>query len=338
MGYDSKKYPVYTNNHFEYKYAMDHTTFLQFTKDIITGAINWTSLTDFFSNNDEYVMKAMFLPLNLESTGIGWIASNKTNTMSIGQTTFDLTQGIFTTYNVKEVWDYQINYEWFSFKPTRSHNNFLDFEPYTKFTLQCPFFEKIELNPILIYGKTIKGDLQLDLNSGHATLYIYADGVLLDSKSCQLGINLPLGSTNMTERERNQILQAISVIGGIGATAVGVASGNPLITAGGVAGMTSTVVKGLSTNVDHLKSYKGGSGIRDMLCVDKTIYLIKETVQNVTRPSASLVGRMLNEDKTLSSITGYTEVDDIHFNPSNYDIYDDEIREIEELLKSGVIL
>ena len=39
----------------------------------------------------------------------------------------------------------------------------------------------------------------------------------------------------------------------------------------------------------------------------------------------------------MSTLSGYVEIGEIHFDPKNADIYQDEITEIVELLQKGVI-
>ena len=98
------------------------------------------------------------------------------------------------------------------------------------------------------------------------------------------------------------------------------------------------MVTAIENNVDHLKGYRGLGGDRSGLSVDKDIYLITDLPVQPYHIDASLVGKPLKRTRTLSAVSGYTEVGVIHFNPSNYEIYQNEVDEIVSLLHEGVIL
>ena len=180
--------------------------------------------------------------------------------------------------------------------------------------------------------------MSLDTHTGRATFYIYADSVLIESRTCQIAINLPWGKSNEQEQQRNNLLQLISSIGSVISTGVGVGTGNPTAVVGGVALATKTITTAIQNNVDILTGYNGGNGGRDGLCCDKTIKLIIQRPKNPTIPDGSLKGYPLMENYPLDSLTGYTEIGNIHFHPFGYDIYDDEMNEIIDLLRSGVVL
>ena len=63
---------------------------------------------------------------------------------------------------------------------------------------------------------------------------------------------------------------------------------------------------------------------RNKLTIDENVY------KHMQGYPANIYG-------TLSSFSGYVEVGEIHFDPMNADIYQDEITEIVELLQKGVI-
>jgi hypothetical protein len=223
--------------------------------------------------------------------------------------------------------------------------NFLDYAPYTTISLHVPYFEPIELQPEIAYKMSkIEVYMTMDLFNGKSTLYVEgteigsSNHVLLATKSTQIGIEVAVGKTNKEEQIRNNAIQSIGFIGSVGGLAVGVASGNPLVTAGSIGMMTKNATQFLSNNIDRMKSYKGSSGDRTALEVNKRTYLMIERPKNIKRPTPELKGRVLNETRTLNTISGYTEISDIHFNPFDRNITDKEINEIVELLRTGVIL
>ena len=313
----------------EQKYAVTRGTMGNFCNDLLNGTLTSFSQTGFVQNDADYVQKIAYYPVLitpfLESSAteinikIGTVSSSHTGT-SILETKTSVQ--IFSSTNAKA---------------TRTFNNFLDFEPYTTFTIYVPFFESIDIPAIDMY-KGVNGYMSIDFTSGTATLYITTStGQPLITRSCNIATEFPLGATNRQEQQRNNVLQLISLAGSIAGTVIGVASGNPLITAGSLGLGAKNVVQYLQNNVDKY-SGRGGSGHKDAMACDKSIIIYKETVQNPKLPDAHLVGRPLNENKLLSTLSGFTKVGDIHFDPKGADIYNDEITEIITLLQNGVIL
>lgn len=326
MAIDSTVYAVYGNTNVSFQYLTSWGQ-IQFLNDaIMDGTINGYSVSGLFQNSNDYIVSMDFYPLNMNF----FTTTTTTTNIKLGK--------VSTTLTAYDMGTNKSYVEIFSTSITRHFNNFLDFEPFTTITLYVPFFDKFNINPVLLYGKTIKGYMSLDTHSGRATFSIYADDVLIDTRSSQIAINIPWGKSNEQEQQRNNILQLISTIGSVVSTGVGVASGNATAVVGGVALATKTLTTAIQNNVDALTGYTGGSGGRDGLCVDKTIRWIIVRPQNATFPDVSLRGKPIMSNYTLSSLSGYTEIGEIHFNPSNEDIFNDEINEITELLKSGVIL
>ena len=324
---ESQEFSINRQQVSEWKYIFDQSVFWQFSSDLANGTTTGFSIADFFQSNSDYVVKFTYYPIRIEmfaDTIIG------VDSIKIGKKSLS-----YNAWGLSKVKNY---IELFHVSPSRPFNNFLDFSPYTKISLIVPYFEKIDIQPELVYGTTLYGYVSVDFNNGSMTLYLYANSRFIDSRTCKIGIDVALGKGNKDEQMRNNVLQGITALGSAVGLGVGVYTGNPLITAGSVAMLTGNVTKALQNNVDRLTGYKGGSGSRDMLAVDKTIKLVYETPTNITQPNAHLRGRMMNANATLNTLTGFTQIGEIHFEPKGYDIYGDEISEIVELLKTGVVL
>ena len=338
---DSTVYLVDYNRPPTMMYRMNITTLELFLKDIMNGTITDYAIVSetgafslksaLFQSDSDYIINMTFYPINLDDM------------MTVGLVSTDVYLGNkkLTSYSVKDIVSVKPYLEIAKFTISRTHNNFLDFSPYTEIWLHVPFFKPIEIPTDVAYSSTgFTINLSIDFFTNHATLYVErADGnKIIATATAQLGIEIPWGKTNAEEIQRNNILQMVSTMGGIVSAGVGAYTGNPIALAGGVSMVTKNITQALSNNVQHLVSYNGGDGNRDGLCVNKTIYLHISTPKNVTYPNYSLRGGVCKENYTLSALTGYTQVGNINFNPSGYEIYNDEISEIVELLKSGVIL
>lgn len=304
--------------------------FKHFMSDFLDGTITNYSFSGFLQNNNDYVVKASYVPLELEHFMVGYTGP-RTSNMTLGKVDLPSYECFGFSY-----WKSYLKI--FSQSITRTYNNFLDYSPYTRYYLYVPYFNIIEIEPERVYGHTLDCYLSFDAISGILKLFLYLDdNKLLSSQSIKISIDVPVGKTNAQEIDRNNIMNAISTIGSLVGMGIGAYSGNALITAGSAVKFTSAINNAIKTNI-KTASTQGMNGNFCDLGIDKTIRLIRETVSNVTKPNASLVGLPCNQNYTLSLLTGYTKVGNINFNPSGYEIYNDEISEIVELLKSGVIL
>lgn len=323
----------------EQPYLFTPTSFRLFLMDLIGGDISGYGLSGLFQDNASYVSKAMFFPFDLskiynltELTSGMWIRLGKI-TIDSANYSYDTTHKVHQIDGLKNV----SSCKWFEVTISRTHNNFLDFAPYTKIMLQIPFFGLIDLNPIDVYKGKITVYLVVDVRSGYATIYIEnGDNVIICEKTSKVAVDISIGKSNAEEIRRSNLLESISILGQVGMIASGVASGQPLIAGMGVSLLTKTTTETINNNITRLSSLTGNGDSRDKQAQDGTIYVIVESPKDITVPDVAIKGGVCKKNLSLSTVTGYTEIGEIHFNPMGYDIYDDEIQEIENLLRGGV--
>lgn len=321
-------FSVNGNHYASYQYAMSWGDSLTFVASLINGTFTNYAITDLFQNDNDYIVDLSYYPINL-SHFINAISIPVKVKLGKIQTNFEAYDTGFINNAVKI----------FSTTIIRQFNNFLDFQPYTNIKLYVPFFNVFNIDPVTVYGHNLDGYMSIDTHSGTATFYLYLDdNILLDSRSCQLAISLPLGKTNEQEQNRNNLLTGIQTAGSLLSVIIGAYTGNAVALSGGIALGSKTLSTMITNNVDRLTGYNGGNGNRDGLSVDRTIRLIYERVKNPITPDINLYGKILNEYKDLVDLSGFTKVGDIHFDAKGYDIYNDEISEIVSLLQGGVIL
>ncbi len=333
MAIDSGTYTIYNQHVTTWRYICDWSIINQLLSDFIKGTISGYSLADLFSNNSDYICDIKFYPLRLELLTNGTPVAE--NSITIGKKT-----GLsYSCYRIGTNGVLKPYYKLFSKSLTRTFNNFLDYAPYTKYKLIIPYFPIFELDGKDLYGHTLDGYITVDFNSGRANAMLYIDDTYLYKQaSVQLGIEIPFGKSNMEDQKRNLLLSAISFAGDMGGIVAGAYSGSGVSVAGGIKSYTKTVTGLLESQVDHYTGSKVGSAGMDLLIQPKKMYLIKEEPIVIHTPNAHLEGLLLNDVKTLSTLTGFTKVGDIHFNTNGADIYSDEVDEIISLLKNGVIL
>lgn len=335
MARDTREYPIYTYPLYSVKYyACDSATIRNMVRDILDGTIG--GIQGMFTNASEYVVSARYYPFRVFK--FFSTPSVPSSPVYLGRNT-----DISTAYPLYELnrWNYfeLPSKKWFEFTLSRTFNNFLDFAPYTQIKLYVPLFSTILLPLEKCYGVKIECYLSVDLRNGNATISLFnPDGILIYTETKKIAIDLPIGRSNESEQFRNRMLSAISVGVGISSLGLGATSGNPLLSAGGVGLVGKTVTNALQNEVDHYSNSEPMNETSSTYMNPKEIHLIVEKPQNVNVPDRSLKGAPCRKNKVLNTLTGYTEIGEINFNPSGYNIYDDEVTEIENLLRTGVIL
>lgn len=233
-----------------------------------------------------------------------------------------------------------------------SSNNYLDYEPYTYMEIYIAFVGWTKVNLNQVRGKRILIYYTLDYKTGMGTAYLYnlTDSKLIYSTNCQLGIKLDITTSNATEIAKQKQANELNMILGLMTSAlsigVGVASENPVAIAGGVLSAGKTLASYVNNNNMLFERAQTSFGTSEGIFHSPVGYPIiretkhKEILSNYTEETifANLNGFPANTYSSLSALSGYTEIGEIQFNPSNNAISQDEINEIVALLKNGVIL
>lgn len=221
-------------------------------------------------------------------------------------------------------------------------NNFMDYEPYTHIQLYLPFMSFIDLPVNEIMGKTISVKYGIDFTTNTAIAYICNDDddYVITTVTGRIGRDMPLGATNNEELTKSIINSSISFVGGVASIGIGVATGGvggALLGTKGISLLTQTAQNVVNTQVRYqrgsIPSTSSASGYSPSTC-----YMI------ITRPKPIEIdddysrtkGKPLGEYRTLSTMKGFTVIDDIHLEGFE-NVTENEISEIERLLKSGVI-
>lgn len=207
---------------------------------------------------------------------------------------------------------------------------FLDYAPYSKFSIYLPYIGFKDVDPNDFVGHTIGVVYHGDCVTGGVTAYITKDGSVMYQYSGCCALNVPLSADNWGET----ISAAINVATGIVAAAA----------SGGAAGIAKAAVKEaanvaanpslLSPQVSHSGAVSGGAGcmgiqypfvIREAVNFHSTEYFNKET------------GYPAYYYKKFGDVSGFTTILSPHLSGIPM-ATQDEIQEIESLLESGVIL
>lgn len=201
---------------------------------------------------------------------------------------------------------------------------YLDYDPYTKAEIYLPYIGTHALAVDDIMGKSVHVVYHVDVLSGACCAYVQCGGTVLYTFIGQCASSIPITGDNWT----NVINGAISIAGSIGS----------MVATGGVSApmeignIASTAVNTMKPSIEKSGAMGGTGGMMGV----QTPYLI------LTRPRQALPARQntftgypsfITEE--LSTLSGYTEVFKIHL--ENVPATEQELAEIETLLKSGVI-
>lgn len=219
-----------------------------------------------------------------------------------------------------------------SFTLERNYNDFMDFSPYTTYSIYLPYVGIIPLDTQGIYGKTIKVQLAIDIITGGGEYIISIGDAPIRYEPCQIAVDISLSAIDNRERVNN-IISALSgtATATLGASLLG---GNPLaIASATVGGIANTAVSDALSN--NIKNNGQGGSILNFINPQQ-VYLIKSHVPYQEPSNYNIqYGYCCNRYGAISKIQGKVWVE----NP-NLDIVpctESERNELKELLESGVV-
>lgn len=138
--------------------------------------------------------------------------------------------------------------------------SFLDYEPYTKVSINVPFCGSFDVpcNYFYEYGG-VDIALLIDFITGACTAFLMANGNVVDSIQGECGVNVPLSglqtatidsqifNASMSKQKQDNNF-ALSMLGGAAAIALGVATGGAAAVVGGAAALTGGVLNKISND------------------------------------------------------------------------------------------
>lgn len=207
-------------------------------------------------------------------------------------------------------------------------DTFLDYAPYSKFSIYLPYIGVKDVDANDFVGHTISVIYRGDVVTGGVTAYILKDGSVMYQYSGCCALNIPLTADGWGSTIAGAVQIATSIVSG-GIT-------------GGAAGVAASAAKGaasvaanpslLSPQVMRSGAISGGAGCMGV----QYPFVIREAVRfHSTAGFNSLSGYPSYYFKSLSDIHGFTTCLDVHL--KNIPGTQGEITEIERLLKEGVI-
>ena len=201
---------------------------------------------------------------------------------------------------------------------------YLDYDPYTKAEIYLPYIGAHPLAVDDIMGKAVHVVYHVDILSGACCAYVKCDGSVLYSFIGQCASSIPITGNDWT----NVINGVLSVAGAIGSMVATGGAAAPM--AAGI--IASTAVNGFKPNIEKSGSMSGTGG---MMGIQTPYLILTRPRQALPKRQNTFIGYPSFITKTLSSISGYTEVESVHL--EGIHATEQELTEIESLLKTGVI-
>lgn len=211
--------------------------------------------------------------------------------------------------------------------------SFLDYSPYTKISIYLPYIGIHELSPDDIMNDTINVTYNIDVLSGACGAFISSSkkGVLYSYNGSCIS-NIPLTSINFSSAIQN----AVSAVCSGAATIAGIATGAAPLTAAGVGALLNSAANTALNSKPSIQRSGSLGGSAGILSVQRPYIIIERPNLSVPSNVQKFVGQTSNISATLGSLSGFTMVEYVHI--EGVPATDEEIKEIEQLLKEGVYL
>ena len=242
--------------------------------------------------------------------------SGGTGTVKIGNISTDVTMNKASsqyvsvdcgTVEVKEYW-----------------GGYLDYSPYTKCEIYLPYVGVHEISVDDIMNKSVHIVYHVDILSGACNAYVKCGDSVLYTFIGQCSSSIPISGNDWT----NTINGVLSIAGNIGS----------LVASGGASAptelpsMAQNVVNALKPNIEKSGAMSGTGG---MLGIQKPYIILTRPNQALPENQNKYTGYPSFITMNLSECSGYTEIETIRL--ENMTCTDDELTEIETLLKQGVV-
>lgn len=213
------------------------------------------------------------------------------------------------------------------------YDAYIDYEPYTNCQIYLPYIGIQSLSMDDIMGKTIQVIYRVDLMTGVCGAYILCDGVILYTFSGECSSQIPISGQSF-----QSIVQSAINIATTTATAKGsgkTSKGEPIPSQKSTALASSLAGNVMSMKPDVSRSGNVSSNV-GMLGPQKPYLIFSVPRTCLPKGQNKYLGYPAFMTVKLSSLKGYTEVENLWLN--NMTCTEAEKKEIEELLKGGVIL
>lgn len=352
---------------FSDSYLFTQNQIMLFGKKLMGGSLNLADVFSLlFNDPSQGIINLILLPFKITSRDVKY---TDVTSIAIGK-------GVLTEVPCRAIYDTTyIDKNVASFRIAPKYNNFLDYSPYTTIEMYLPFYGFLEMDANLITDKVCEVHYIIDITSGQTKIKII-DSVSKNTYytvNCQVGIQISMTTSNISEKIRNITTTAISI--GAGVVGLGTASSLSALNAprmltprtgkitkayakySASEGLKSTQRKAnfisettgdvVSALQNHIRSGAASSEIVEwsefpINYTNKTYdFRIYWRVRRITPITIDNYNRLVGKPSAVSGVVrnflGYTEISACHFE-NLYDCLTDEVNIIEDSLRNGIII
>ena len=343
--------------------------------------LNPNPLESFFSKPDDWISTVMVYPFNIP------LGRNGTSQGKLQLGLYDTKIDCYDLLLVSEM------YEMGELLIEPHFNNFADYDGYSKMEVWLPFLGTVDISLNDVIGKYLKFRLGVDYISGQGIWYIcvgdtptnatsiYVDLLegandrILSTHTCQLGMQLPIGTSNTASVYRNLIMGAVkgvsTALSSYAISSLGASGGKAITKEVKTRLNQKTGTKLITDRTQETKydssNYQFGKSITTcfdyatdslnnmhisastdrsnnpttMINTCKSIKVIRYYPKLITTDEnyGKLYGYPLGQTKVLSTLSGYTEISNIHIEGEGFkSATQKEILMLKEALSDGIIL
>lgn len=202
---------------------------------------------------------------------------------------------------------------------------YLDYDPYTKAEIYLPYVGTHPLATDDIMNKSVHVKYHVDILSGACCAYVKCGGSVMYSFVGQCSCSIPITGNDWS----NVVNGALSIAASIGTMVATGGASAPMA----AATIASTAVNSMKPSVEKSGSMGGMGG---MLGVQTPYLILTRPRQALPKYQNKFMGYPSFITMKLSDCSGYTEIESVHL--ENLSATEQELSEIESLLKGGVIL
>lgn len=210
-------------------------------------------------------------------------------------------------------------------------------EPYCMLNIFLPFvgLESLKLNKYV--GKTLSIRYYLDATTGECMACLFADGLLADYFTGQMGVNLPI-SLHDYAQFAGASMQALASIAEGGANAlIGTATADVGRVAQGVTGFEGSMFNLKQNSINNFVTTKGTSSSLLNHFLPNYVYVIFEIIETDETPNLLTVeGRRTNASGNIGAFSGFLQVESVKLNCSG--ATENEKSKIKDLLSTGIYI
>lgn len=210
------------------------------------------------------------------------------------------------------------------------YDAYIDYDPYTTCKIYLPYIGVQQLSMDDIMGKTLHVIYRVDLLTGVCGAYILCDDIILYTFTGECSAQIPISGQSFQSIVQSSINIATSTALGAHSTKNTTALENGARSA---ASSLAGNVMSMKPDVNHSGSLGSNVG---MLAPQKPYLIFSVPRTCLPKGQNKYLGYPIFMTVKLSELKGYTEVENLWLN--NMTCTEEEKKEIEDLLKGGVIL